>query len=162
MSIETPTKGRGSVSKMTVSPMARSLAPPDQRDVPDVTAPGPPSPRAKTVTTSFCSCRIVPPSLASRFGMFSHRKRERLTCWHALQSCRYRPPGGYWFVFTLGAEQCWPRRGVNELEIELVHRDPGVPAAMGQLYKASHTLLHSADTALLPPSCPTPEMAVVG
>ena len=44
---------------------------------------------------------------------------------------RYRPPGGYWFVFHLLSPNCWPRQGVNSLAITLVSRDDAVASEPG-------------------------------
>eukprot|EP01050_Picozoa_sp_SAG11_P020917 SAG11_NODE_3616_length_2337_cov_1.323503_3_plen_85_part_00 len=60
---------------------------------------------------------------------------------------RYRPPGGYWLVFTLGGPRCWPRQaGPNVLSVELVLRDGGLrgPAGLRDVELESKYLMGAA------------------
>ena len=50
---------------------------------------------------------------------------------YAMSRPRYRPPGGYWFVFHLLSADSWPRQGVNSLAIELISRDTAVKGEPG-------------------------------
>ena len=42
---------------------------------------------------------------------------------YRMSAPRYRTGSGYWYAFKLDAKH-WPKKGDNELEIELLRRDP--------------------------------------